>query len=358
MNERLRVVVIGAGAIGGWVGGRLALDRHEVVLVGRQPLADAVAAQGLRLRSPDDEALIPGVQVVTSIAEAAPHGPFDLAIFSVKTFDTGAAIAEVLASEQYPHWGQPTILSLQNGARSEEALAEAFGAERIVAGTEMNPISTPQAGVVVLEKWRGGVGLAPVIPGAPVERWLRVFDNVVLPTTVYADYRAMKWSKLLLNLIGNASAAILDMSTVEVFADSRLFELEVDMLREAALVMRALGLRPVSLPGYPVPWLAWGVRWTPFFVLKPVMRKLVSGGRGGKPPSLLLELRRGRQRSEVDELNGAVVRAGERVGQPTPVNRALYETLSRLTQEQIQWDSVRRQPEVLLAVVAEMKRKG
>jgi 2-dehydropantoate 2-reductase len=358
MNERLRVVVIGAGAIGGWVGGRLALDRHRVVLVGRKPLADAVAAQGLCLRSPDDEALIPHIQVVTSIAEAAPHGPFDLAIFSVKTFDTQSAIAEMLASEQYPNWGRPTILSLQNGVQSEEALAEALGAERIVAGTELNPISTPEPGVVVLEKWRGGVGLAPVVLGASVERWLRAFDNVVLPTTVYADYRAMKWSKLLLNLIGNASAAILDMSTVEVFADSRLFELEVDMLRETALVMHALGLRPVSLPGYPVPWLAWGARWAPFFVLKPVMRKLVSGGRGSKPPSLLLELRRGRRRSEVSELNGAVVRAGERVGQPTPVNRALYETLSRLTQEQIQWDSVRRQPEVLLAVAAEMKRKG
>ena len=162
----------------------------------------------------------------------------------------------------------------------------------------------------------------------------------------------------LLNLIGNASAAILDMSTVEVFADPRLFELEVEMLRETVLVMRTLGLRPVRLPGYPVPWLAWGVRWAPFFVLRPIMRKLVSGGRGSKPPSLLLELRRGRHRSEVAELNGAVVRAGAQVGQSTPVNRALYETLSRLTDEQIQWDSVRRQPEVLLAVAVEMKRKG
>ncbi|MCP4516163.1 MAG: ketopantoate reductase family protein, partial [Delftia sp.] len=130
------------------------------------------------------------------------------------------------------------------------------------------------------------------------------------------------------------------------------------MLRETVLVMRALGLRSVRLPGYPVPWLAWGARWAPFFVLRPIMRKLVSGGRGSKPPSLLLELRRGRRRSEVAELNGAVVRAGAQVGRPTPVNRALHETLSRLTEGQIQWDSVRRQPEVLLAVAAEMRRKG
>ena len=353
--KSLRIVVVGAGAIGGWVGGRLALDGHKVTLVGRERLAEAVAANGLRLRSPDDEVTVSDVRVATSIAGAAPHGPFDLALFTVKTFDTDAAIAEV--NELMGAWGEPVILSLQNGVRSEEALAQAFGAERVVAGTELNPISTPQPGVIVLEKWRGGVGLAPVVSGTSVERWVRVFDNAVLPTRAYADYRAMKWSKLMLNLIGNASAAILDMSTVEVFDDPRLFRLEMNMLRETAAVMRGLGLRPVKLPGYPTPLLAWGARRAPFFVLRPVMRKMVAGGRGTKPPSLLLELRRGRRRSEVADLNGAVVRAGEQVGLSTPVNRALSETLTRLVEGQIQWDSIRRQPEVLLAIAAEMQRQ-
>ena len=81
------------------------------------------------------------------------------------------------------------------------------------------------------------------------------------------------------------------------------------------------------------------------------------GWRGEKPPSLLLELRRGRQRSEVGDLNGAVVRAGEQSRVSTPVNRALTEVLSRLVEQRIQWDSIRRQPRVLLAVAAEMKRK-
>jgi 2-dehydropantoate 2-reductase len=122
--------------------------------------------------------------------------------------------------------------------------------------------------------------------------------------------------------------------------------------------MKGLGLKPVSLPGYPVPLLARAVRWAPRVVLAPVMRKLVTGGRGEKPPSLLYELRRRRQRSEVSDLNGAVVRAGEQVGVPTPVNRALNETLNRLVVGRLQWDNVRRQPGVLLAVTEEMKRKG
>ena len=354
MAKQLRVLVIGAGAIGGWVGGRLALAGHTVTLVGRQPLADAVAAEGLRLHAPDQEALVSDVRVLTSVAAAAPHGPFDLALFTVKTYDTETTIAEMQAADL----GRPTVISLQNGVRSEEMLAAAFSPERVVAGTELNPISTPQAGTVVLEKQRGGIGLAPVAPGAAVTRWVQALDDAVLPTRAYPDYRAMKWSKLLLNLIGNASAAILDMSTVEIFANARLFKLEVEMLREAVAAMRGLGIRPVKLPGYPVPLLAWGVRWVPPTLLRPVMRKMVAGGRGEKPPSLLLALRQGRRRSEVADLNGAVVRAGEQAGQPTPINRALTETLSRLVEERIAWDSVRRQPEVLLAVTAEFKRKA
>jgi 2-dehydropantoate 2-reductase len=359
MSERLNIVVIGAGAIGGWVGGRLAQGGHTLTLVGRESLADAVAADGLRLRLPDDasrtsETIVTNLRVVTSVADAVPNGPFDLALFTVKTYDTGAAIAEMRGADL----GQPTILSLQNGVRSEEALAQAFGPAHVVAGTELNPISVPQVGTVALERRRGGIGLAPVGPGASAERWVRAFDDAVLPTRAYSDYRAMKWSKLLLNLIGNASAAILDMSTVQIYADRRLVRLEVEMLREAVAVIRGLGLKPVNLPGYPVPLLAWGVRWMPLAVLGPIMRKLVTGGRGAKPPSLLLELKRGRHRSEVADLNGAVVRAGDQINVRTPVNRALTETLSHLAEGSIRWKSVRHQPGVLLAVAEEMKRKA
>ena len=357
MKEAMNTVVIGAGAVGGWVGGRLAWSGHTVTLVGRQRLADAVNEGGLRLLLPEDapepSVTVRDIHVVTSIAHAAANGPYDLAIFAVKTFDTDAAISEMLATDL----GRPTIISLQNGVRSEEELTSAFGSERVIAGTELNPISQPDAGTILLEKWRGGIGLASVASGDPVDRWVRIFDENVLPTRAYADYRALKWSKLLLNLIGNASAAILDMSTTEIYADPRLFGLEIEMLREAVAVMGGLGLKPVQLPGYPVPLLAQAVRWAPAIVLKPIMRKLVSGGRGEKPPSLLYELQRGRQRSEVSDLNGAVVRAGEQVGVPTPVNRTLTETLNRLVENRIQWDNVRRQPGVLLAVATEMKRK-
>jgi 2-dehydropantoate 2-reductase len=357
----LHILVFGAGAVGGWVGGRLALGGHRVTLVGRQQLADAVARSGLRLRYPDrdrqQEVTVPDLCAVTSVSEITPGEPFDLVLFTVKTYDTRTGIAELSAAEKVPGWGKPKILSLQNGVRSEKSLSDTFGPERVLAGTDLNPISVVEPGILLLEKWRGGMGLAPLVSGTPVERWVQVFDRDVLPTRAYADHRAMKWSKLLLNLVGNGSAALLDYSSVEIYDDPRLYRLEVEMLREALMVMRKLGLRPVGLPGYPMPLLAWGVRWAPSFLLRPVLRKLVARGRGKKPPSLLIDLRSGRERSEVADLNGAVVRAGAQIGCPTPVNRTITEVLSRLFEKRINWDNIRRQPGVLLAVTAEMKRK-
>ncbi len=351
----LRVVVIGAGAVGGWVGGRLALAGHRVTLVGRQPLAEAVAAEGLVLRSPQGtETVVHNIQVVTSIQAATSHAPFDLALFTVKAYDTATAIAEMQTADL----GRPVVVSLQNGVQSEPALASAWGPERVVAGVELNPISVPRPGLILLEKQRGGIGLAPVDAGASVDRWVRLFDGAVLPTRAYDDHRALKWSKLLLNLIGNASAAILDMNTAQVYAHRHLMRLEIEMLREAVAVMRGLGISPVPLPGYPVPLLAWAVRRLPWWTVGPVLRRMVVGGRGQKPPSLLLALRHNRRRSEVEHLNGAVVRAGEQVGIATPVNRALTETLSRLVDGRITWANVRHRPDVLLAVTDATRQRA
>jgi 2-dehydropantoate 2-reductase len=357
MGAHLNIIVIGAGAIGGWLGGRLALHGHRVTLVGRAPLVQAVQSRGLQILWPEpggdrrQRATLTDVNVVTSLAEAGAAGPFDLALFTVKTYDTATTLEQMQAADL----GQPSILSFQNGVRSEQTLSRALGAGRVIAGTLLNPISTLEPGTLLLEKWQGGIGLAAVDPHNDLEPWAATFQ-AVLSTRIYHDYQAMKWSKLLLNLIGNASAAILDMSTVDVFADPRLFHLEMEMLREAVMVMRHSGLKPVSLPGYPVPLLAWGVRWAPNPLLAPIMRKMVSGGRGDKPPSLLLELRRGRNRSEISDLNGAVVRAGNQAGVPTPVNHALTEILSRLMDGRVSWDSIRHQPGVLLAVVEGMWR--
>jgi 2-dehydropantoate 2-reductase len=107
--------------------------------------------------------------------------------------------------------------------------------------------------------------------------------------------------------------------------------------------------RPVNLPRYPAALLARGVAWAPQPILYPVLRRMVGGGRGGKDPSLLRDLRAGRTRSEGEFLYGAVAEAARRHGLPAPVNAALWRILGGIARGELEWAHYRDQPERLLA---------
>jgi 2-dehydropantoate 2-reductase len=158
----------------------------------------------------------------------------------------------------------------------------------------------------------------------------------------------MKWSKMLTNLIANATSAILDMSPAEIFANPDLYRLEIEQLRETLAVMQVKNIQVVDLPGTPVRLLAFAVRYLPLVISRPFLSKAVGGGRGGKMPSFHMDLHSGRGKSEVDYLNGAVVRAGKETGVPTPVNQLLTETLLKLTNGETALTEFAHQPEQLL----------
>jgi 2-dehydropantoate 2-reductase len=160
----------------------------------------------------------------------------------------------------------------------------------------------------------------------------------------------MKWSKMLTNLVANATSAILDMNASEIFADRRLYRVEIAMLREALAVMKAQDIHVVDLPGTPVKALVMGTRLPPGLA-RPFMVKAVGGGRGGKMPSFHIDLHAGRGKSEVEYLNGAVVRAGTQSGVATPVNKILTDTLLGLTTGSLPLDAFARKPEKLLELL-------
>jgi 2-dehydropantoate 2-reductase len=349
----MKIVVIGAGAIGGFVGGKLAASGQDVTFVDRAPFAEAVQTKGLRIIEPGGKTATLHPTVATQLADAfTGSSPADLALLCVKSFDTQAAVDELR-----PHRaGFRHILSLQNGISNEDILSQAFGADKVIAGTITHPVVVTELGAVRSEKKKGGIGVA-LVNGQNAASWADLINKAGIVTRAYADYRAMKWSKLLLNLIGNATSAVLNMNTVRVFADRRLVWLEVEQLREAIAVMDKLKIRPVSLPGYPVPLLVMTLRTLPTLLLGPIMRPLVVRGRAEKLPSLLIELNRKSGKSEVDEINGAVAQVGQSVGVATPVNATLAATVNLLTQLPAQREAWNENVERLVLVVRAARRE-
>jgi len=174
-------------------------------------------------------------------------------------------------------------------------------------------------------------------------------NEALLNAKLYPWAADMKWSKMLTNLVGNATSAILDMSPAELFARDDLYAFEMRMLREALAVMDAQDIRVVDLPGTPVRLLGFaakGPKW-----LRPLAAKKLGGGRGGKMPSLHIDLHSGRGKSEVEYLNGAVQRAGKEGKTSTLVNQLLNETLLSMASGKIAVEEYAQKPEKLLAQI-------
>lgn len=331
-DRKLKILAIGAGAIGTYIGGSLANVGNKVIFVDQPAMVERLNNQGIFLdltKNPNlgGESKIhlhpPEVEFSPSLSDALDKDNFDLAIFALKSFDTQPALESMKKDLNR----LPPILCLQNGVDNEKIIANYVGEDRVIHGTVTSAIGRLDVGNIVLEKLRG-VGL---FAGHPIS--LTLFEQMSLAgllPVMFNNALEMKWSKMLTNLISNASSAILNLSPIEIFSNKELTRMEMTQLDECLRVMNAMKLKPVDLPGTPVRLLVASVR-LPLWLTQPLFRKILGGGRGGKMPSFHIDLASGRGKSEVSYLNGAVVREGARLGISTPVNNFLEKTLIAMT---------------------------
>lgn len=312
-------IVYGAGAVGCYLGGKLTRSPDlQVTLLGRPRVADAIEHQGLVIREGDTtETYHP--HVATSAASLAPA---NLVLLTVRTYDVVGGIPDLrsfIGNEGY-------VVAFQNGVGTEEELAEHLGRSRVLAGTLTVSETMEEPGVVIRLSKSGGIALA-TMDGSPVSSWIReAFAATGLPTVTIADYRSLRWSKLLLNMLAAPISAILDIDIGDLMANPALFGLEQRAFREASRVMEAMDIEAVDLPGYRVRAAQRLMR-----LPRPIAQRLLGGriarARSGRSPGMRSDMARGK--SEVDDFNGAIARAAREAGVAAPLNAALTE----LTQE-------------------------
>ncbi len=317
----MKVYVVGRGAVGQYLGELLRGIGNEVTYAPR----DAAAVEPVNA---------------------------DLAIVAVKSYDTDGAIATLQRALAAP--GQTTIVTPQNGVGNEEKLAAAFGADAVVACALTVPVELDRDGKPVPSN-TGGIAFAPV--GSISHNWLlAAFGATGLDVAAFPDYRALKWSKLALNVVANASCAILNVVPERLVHLPGAFELEIRAIREVRSVMKALDVAPVDLPRYPVRALQ-GVATLPAPLARGLLARRIAGARGSKPPSLLLDLRAMKNRTEIDVLNGAVVAAARTAGVRVPVNTVFARIVSDIAHLPQLWAKYRERPDTLRAEVdAELAR--
>jgi 2-dehydropantoate 2-reductase len=336
------VLVVGAGAVGTFLGALLGRVGADVTLV---RIFEEPSEKPITLVRPDGSRRVVPVHRVTNTADARRP---DLILVAVKMPMLREALAPTLA------WPDVPTLTVENGVGAEEIAAEIRPDAPLLAGSLTASIRLASEDEV---EWlgRGGIALAAVNPaGRVVARQLGVaFAQTGIRTGVRKSARSMKWSKLLTNLIANAGGAILDMDPAAIYSDPRLFDVERRQLLEALAVMKALKLKPVGLPGAAVPWLARAVRLPPA-IGRPILARVAGGARAGKMPSLRLHVRAAGngpspEQTEVAWMNGAVASQGKELGVPTPVNARLARLVEEVAADPERRAHLRGNPEAFLA---------
>lgn len=294
----MKIAVIGCGAMGSMYAGRLAAAGNDVLALDRSAEhVEAINGDGLRISGPQ-----PAEVVAMRAATVAPAEPMDLVVLAVKAADVAAGAAQAL-----PLLGERTpVLTIQNGLGSADAVADIVGAERVAVGIASGfGASRPAPGHVHHNAMRAvRMGAYAALPFSVVEEIAEVWSDGGFDAAAVADIAAMQWEKLICNVAYSAPCALTGMTVGQVMDDDT-----------------AMG--PVSRAAATEAWTVARAAGIDIAVSDPVAHVRTFGAQmpDAKPSALLDHL--ARRVSEVDVINGAVVRRAGQVGEQAPVNSTL-----------------------------------
>jgi 2-dehydropantoate 2-reductase len=285
----MQVAVIGAGAVGCYYGGLLLRAGHDVTFIGRQPHVDAINAHGLLLDTQSFKGHFPAKAATDATSLVSP----DLVLFCVKSTDTeqaGRSLSGCLRPET-------SVLSLQNGVDNPQRL-------RAVTGHAVIPavvyVGSEMAGPGHVKHHGGGALVIGADPASDV--LAQTLNAAGIPTTIADDIERTLWSKLVTNCAFNALSAVAGISYGPMLEVEGTMDVVASAVQEAVMVARASG---VSMPED---------------VLEQILK--IPSAMPNQMSSTAQDVVRGKP-SEIDFLNGYVVRKGAELGIPTPTNHAL-----------------------------------
>lgn len=317
----MRIAVLGCGAIGGLFLGYLSKKGYAVEGIVRDYQQKALKEEGLLIVSSKAGEQKIEVKVNTSLCEKV-----DLAIFATKIDD----LKEIIG-QNIPYLKDATVLSTQNGIRADYILNEYFPKEKMITGIVMFG-ATFYAPNKVVHNFEGDFILGNIFD-SPVDDFDKVEELLasVFPTTRTGDIKGAKYLKLFINL-NNCIPAALGLSMQETFKNPECAKLAIHLNREAYEIIKKCEIELESLPSYPkerIERIASAPVDEAAAIFSKVMTTLSKEPLYG---SILQSIKRGRV-SEIDYINGEIVKLAESNGLPAPLNKKITEVVHIVEKE-------------------------
>jgi 2-dehydropantoate 2-reductase len=323
----VKTLIAGAGALGSVIGGYAAQAGDDVTLIGRKAHVEAIRARGLEIDGVRGRHVIRAIRAISDPREACST---DLLILCVKSQDT----AEALASLAHLRGNVGAAISVQNGGRKDEELAEAFGQEAVVGAMTLIGASMPEPGRV-LHTGNGGtwVGELDGRTSARVEAIADLFRKAGLPVEVHSNIRSATWCKLNQMVPAAALSCLTRLPLHQIYLDRGLARLFVELSREVAQIAERQGIPLEDLRGFAVK----AVCGLPF---EEAVESVIARGRAMLEQgvtqvriSTLQDLERGKV-TEADHTIGHVVRLAGTLGLAVPKVELLYGVIQGIERSQ------------------------
>jgi len=315
-----KIAIIGTGAIGCGLGFLLNRAGYKVTLIGRPAQVRAIQTNGLNVQG-----YAGAVTVKLDASEKLNFRP-DLVLLAVKTQDIDNALQENLG-----YLNEAPLVTLQNGVRSDDLAAGFLAKENIISAVGLLHANYLEEGSVTLMYEGGLIVGSPFVKRGPLISQISDILNRAIPTSISENIKGAHWLKLIANL-NNALPALINGTFHQVYGNPFLARLAIRMMREGLNATKQAGIHLESLPDVSLS-LMQVINFLPVSIAAKVTAARIARMKTRWPllGSTLQSLRR-RRSTEIDYLNGEIVRLGEKVGVSTPLNARVVHLVHQVEQ--------------------------
>ncbi len=297
------ILIFGAGAVGQYIGGLMTrAGNHRITLAGKAEHYDAIRQGGLNIKLPRGDEYLNKINYLTSARNIPQQDTFDWIFLTVKGYDLKEAVIEL--KKVIKRSRDVRFVLFQRGVTFHRQLYRVIPDERLFAASLTNNVAIFSPGTVTQVNQGGALCLSPLDSREKIDSLAKLFDGTGLKIKKYKNWKSMKWSASLFEMLTDGFCAMGDYTPDKELSFSALYNLEMEAFNEAWNVARKNKVKIVNLPGYNPRRIRFLSSWLPGLIGQPLLTRYLTSKKHTRVPTIKNDMEKGKTSSEILFING------------------------------------------------------